>query len=396
MAIKSCFILVLLYGVRMPISAQEINYHWFNQGVEQQNRGEYDLAIQSFSQFIANYPEAYPEVYYHRGYLYFQQKKYQAAIPDFERLHALDEHHVPAVYALGQAHFLSFRFQEAIDYFTKAIRIQPNYAEAYNERGMVLCRMRRFDLALEDFYRATNLDSTFAMAYNNTGVARYFNQDIAKPTQKDLRLAHQWFSKAIVQDPTLGLAYRNRAAMNIFLKSYAAASLDLKRAEKLSPEDAMVFFYLGVVHADQQQTPQALTAFERATQINPQLPFAYEELGNLYKTQRQFDSAIQQYRLAQKVRKQSGTLYRGLMDYRMALVYAERGASQSMYAALKAAKKAKIFADRRVYQDFLVAKEFKTFRSKKAFRRFTKSIRKGKKDNKFLHPDLGWFRMRKE
>lgn len=389
-------LIALLLFLFCNLQAQEVDYHWFNEGVEQKNRGEYDRAIQSFSHFLSNYPVEYPEAYYHRGYLYFLQKQYQSAIPDFEQLYALDEKSVHAVFGLGQAHFLSFRFQKAIDYFTEAIRIQPNYAAAYNERGMVLCRMRRFDLALEDFYRATSLDTTFAMAYNNTGVARYFNQDIAKPTQKDLHLAHQWFSKAIVQDPTLGLAYRNRAAMNIFLKNYAAALQDLKKAEKLSPEDAMVFFYLGVVHADQQNAGPAIAAFEKATTINPQLPFAYEEMGNLYKAQTQFALAIQQYRLAQKVRKSSSPLYRGLMDYRKALVFAEQESSDQMYAALKAAKKAKVFSDRRVYRDFLAAKEFKTFRREKPFRRFTKSIRKGKKDNKFLHPDLGWFRMRKE
>lgn len=380
----------------LTLFAQEIDLHWFNQGVEQNNRGEDDRALLSFNRFLTTYPQVYPQAYFHRGYLYFHQKNYTAAIADFKTLHQLEQKNKEATYALGRSFVRTFHFQKAIDYFSETIQLSPNFAAAYNDRGMAFCQLRVFDQALEDFYRATSLDTNFAMAYNNTGVARYFSQDIAKPSQKDLITARDWFSQAIEQDPTLALAYRNRAAMNIFLKNQRAAVNDLKKAKKLAPDDAMVFFYFGVVYSDLAETDKAIQAFEKTLELQPQLSFAYEELGNLYKTQKQFAKAIEQYQRAKTARPSNNKLYIGLMDYRIALTQALQEKPIQMYAALKSARKAKTFSDMRVYRDFLKAKEFKNFRSDKRFRRFTKSIRKGKKDNKFLHPDLGWFRMRKE
>ena len=230
---------------------------------------------------------------------------------------------------------------------------------------------------------------------NNTGTARYFNQDIAKPNRKDLEIAHQWFSKAIEQDRTLGLAYRNRAAMNIFLRRYEDALIDLNHAAQIAPKDGMIYFYYGVVFADQNEIEKAISNFTAALKYNPQLSFAFEEMGNLFKHKEEANKAIQHYSLAKSARPNTAPLYIGLMDYRIALVYAEMGQRNQMYRTLKKACKQKVFNDMRVYQDFLKANEFKKFRKEKAFHRFTRSIRKGKKDNKFLRPELAWFRMRK-
>jgi len=65
-----------------------------------------------------------------------------------------------------------------------------------------------------------------------------------------------------------------------------------------------------------------------------------------------------------------------------------------MYESLEKAKAKGAFKDQQLYRDFQQAKEFKPFRLEKRFQGFQKSLLKIKKDNKFLNPDLGWFRMR--
>jgi len=375
--------------------AQSIDYEYYNRGLSQRKVGEYQQARQSFDQFIQQYPTQEPRAYFHRGYTFYFLKNYQAAIDDFKVLYRLDPNNVDGPYALGKTFYQLKQYAESIHYFSLAIQVDPSCAAAYNDRGMVRCLQQNYDPALEDFYKATAIDTSFAMAYNNTGTARYFNQDIAKPNRKDLQIAHQWFTKAIEQDRTLALAYRNRATMNIFLKRPEAALMDLNQASRIEPENGMVHFYFGVVYADQNKNEKAIKSFTKALELNPHLTFAYEEMGNLYKTQKQGTQAIKQYQLAQVARPNTGKLYQGLMAYRIALVYAEMGKKDQMFQALKRGRKAKVFNDMRVYRDFLKAKEFKKFRHKRAFQRFTRSIRKGEKDNKFLHPELAWFRMRK-
>lgn len=386
---------LLFFCLPFGIAAQSVDYEWYDKGLSQKKIGAYQKAQQSFDQFIKQYPHQKPRAYFHRGYTFYFLKNYQAAIDDFKELYRLDPNNVNGPYALGRTFHQLKKYRDAIHYFSLAIKVDPSYAAAYNDRGMVRCLQQNYDPALEDFYKATSIDTSFAMAYNNTGTARYFNQDIAKPNRKDLQIAHEWFTKAIERDRTLALAYRNRATMNIFLKRPEAALIDLNQARRIEPENGMVHFYFGVVYADQNKNEKAIISFTKALEFNPQLSFAFEEMGNLYKNQKQGSKAIEQYKLAQTARPNTGKLYQGLMAYRMALVYAEMGNKDQVFQALKKGRKAKVFSDMRVYQDFLKAKEFKKFRHKRAFKRFTRSVRKGKKDNKFLHPELAWFRMRK-
>ena len=154
----------------------------------------------------------------------------------------------------------------------------------------------------------------------------------------------------------------------------------------------MTFFYLGVVYADQSKLQIAINAFRTALNLDSSLSFAYEEMGNLFKATKQYERAIENYKLA---KQGMSTLYKGLIDHRIALVYAETQNKTKMYDYLKSARRENAYYDRQVYNDFIKAKEFQPYRLDKSFRRFTKSLLKTKKDNKFLNPELGWFRMRK-
>ncbi|MEO1438431.1 MAG: hypothetical protein AAFV80_23025, partial [Bacteroidota bacterium] len=64
-----------------------------------------------------------------------------------------------------------------------------------------------------------------------------------------------------------------------------------------------------------------------------------------------------------------------------------------MYQSLKEAKRLGVFTDRKVYQDYLRSEAFKEYRREKDFEKFTKSLSNIKKENRFLNPNLRWFRM---
>ena len=369
--------------------AQQVDMLQFNECLALKKRGDYSEAVICFTNFLEN--NNYPKAYLHRGYAHLYAQNEKSAIADFNQLIALDPKEAEAPFALGRIYFQKGATELALQNFTLAIQVDPFYAAAFNDRGLVQCYISNFDGAIDDFQKAISLDPSFAMAYNNAGAARYYNQDIAKPHKKDIRQAKELFTKAIEQEPTLALAYRNRGAMSIFLKDYDLSLSDLEKAHHLNPKDALTLFYLGVVHADEGNGKIATSYFNKSIAEDPNLPFNYEELGNMQKRLKRFDAAMDNYRKAKRLN--AGPLYTGLIDYRIALICAETNAKDRMYKHLKKAKKAQTFNDQQVYRDFLKAPEFKPYRSDKKFKRFKKKLSKLKKANKFLNPQLGWFRM---
>ncbi len=374
---------------QIPLIGQQIDMLQFNECLALKKRGDYTDAVVCFTKFLQN--NNYPKAYLHRGYSNLYAKEEKNAIADFNQLILSDPKDKEGPFALGGIYFRKGATELAIQHFTLAIQIDPFYSEAFNDRGLVQCYVGNFDRALEDFQKAISLDPSFAMAYNNAGAARYYNQDIAKPHKKDIRQAKELFTKAIEQLPTLALAYRNRGAMSIFLKDYDLAKSDLEKSLQLNPQDALTLFYLGVVHADNGNGKIATNYFNKSIAKDANLPFNYEELGNMQKRLKRYDAAMNNYRKA--INLNAGTLYSGLIDYRIALLCAETNTEDRMYQHLKKAKKAQVFNDQQVYRDFLKATELKKYRTEKRFQRFQKKLSKLKKTNKFLNPQLGWFRM---
>lgn len=379
--------------IQVTAQPKAIDDTTYKEGLQANRQGEYELAVQHFSTFLSQHP-SHSLSYYYRGHSYMILKKYAEALADFEQLCLLDSKDEENFYAAGRAAFALGNMEKAVQYFSKTISIEPFHAFALNDRGMSYCHLKAYDKAVSDFKKAVVADSSFAMAYNNIGAARYFNQDIAKPSDYDLREAKKYFSKAIELDNTLFIAYFNRAAMNYFLEDFSTALYDLNKAAALNPTEALTYFYKGMIYRKQDNNTAAIAAFEQSLEMNDQLKFAYEEIANTYKKQENYSAALTYYDKAQTLDKsQKGKMYSGLINYRKAVVYALQGNESAMFHALSEAKKLKVFSDKKVYQDFLNEAAFRQFRLEKKFIKLSKSIKRIKKYNKFTDTELNWFRM---
>jgi tetratricopeptide (TPR) repeat protein len=390
---KLSIITFLLFSFNILIAQPEVvDYTDYKSGLLAKRQGEYEKAIQDFTTFLTDYPD-YPRAYYYRGRTYGKLENYKAALADFEKLIELDSKDAEAYYAAGRMSYALGNLENAVDFYSKTIALEPFHAYAYNDRGMTNCYLENFGQAVSDFKRAVTIDSTFAMAYNNIGAAQYFNQDIELPSTYDMREARKWFTKAVNADNTLFIGYFNRAAMNYFLGDLKAAQFDIQKATALSPSEPMVHFYKGMVLRKQKNYGAAKSAYEQALELNPNLKFALEEIGNTYVDNEDYENALTYYERAKQLENNPKSMYSGFMDYRMSVAYAKQENEAAMLAALKTAKKADLFKDKKVYQEFLQEKAFKKFRNQKDFKKFAKSIQKIKKYNKFIGSELNWFRM---
>ena len=66
-------------------------YDYYIQGIEYQDLGEYQLAINNYTKAINEYPD-YAPAYYNRGIIYNKLGKYEDAIADFGRVICVGTH----------------------------------------------------------------------------------------------------------------------------------------------------------------------------------------------------------------------------------------------------------------------------------------------------------------
>ena len=199
------------------------------------------------------------------------------------------------------------------------------------------------------------------------------------------------FSNAIKYDPSLFVAYYNRASVNYFLKKYDFALADIQNAMSLKPENAMCYFYEGVILGKKGDYNGGISSLEAALHLVPDLSFAYEEVANLHKAQENYDQALATYDKAIQLNKKKS--FQGLMHYYKAVIYALQEDEKNMYASLKKAHSKKVFRDKKVYLAFGNEKAFKSYRLKPTFKKIAKKARKEKKENKFEASELSWFRL---
>ena len=112
---------------------------------------------------------------YNKGVALMHEKKFAAAIADFEAAVKAKpdfaEAHNNLAYCLrseGPA-----KYQEALNHYNKAIQLNPNLAQAYEYRGVLFMKMNRRGDAEKDLAKLKQLDPKLASkleyAINNKG-----------------------------------------------------------------------------------------------------------------------------------------------------------------------------------------------------------------------------------
>lgn len=391
--ILPCLLALLcsLFALGAKGQKQEIDYKWFREAMLQRSEGNDAQAVADFGLFLNLYPQQHPPAYYYRGYAHMHRGDYKKALADFQKLQELEPQNLDGPFSAGKACYAMGEYQQAEAFFSRSLEIDPFHVPSINDLGMVRMYLLDFDGAYRLFAKAISLDSTFAMAYNNAGAAIYFNQDIDKPIEKDVIFAQSLFSKAIALRPDLTLALRNRAIMCFLLKDYSGALRDLDRAAYYTPNEPMLHFYRGIIAAEQQQPAKAFDELKKTVALNPGIFIAHEEMGKLHKKMANYGEAIAAFKRAQNISTYQA--YKGLMDYRIGLVYALEGNGSAMYNALEKARRKGVFSDYRAYKDLLSTKDLKKYRNDKKMYRFIKKATKGRKENRFARPELQWFRM---
>ena len=289
--------------------------------------------------------------YYLWGYTKVRQKRYEAAIADFDEAILLDQDYTYAYNDRGVAKMELGRYDSAIVDYDTAIRLKPDYAEVYSSRGLAKEKLGRYDSAIVDYDTAIRLKPDYAQVYLYRGVVKqflnqydsaiadydaairlilpkddlvtaYYNRGLAKQFLGQHEAAIANFDEAIRLKPDLIDAYINRGSMKFLLTFYDSALVDFDTLINLKPGYAEAYYSRGLVKRYLRQYKSAITDFDTAISLTlskPYLAEAYYNRGNSKYDLGQHDSAIVDYNETIRLEPNFAKAYYGRGTARLSL-----------------------------------------------------------------------------
>jgi tetratricopeptide (TPR) repeat protein len=237
---------------------RELAEQYFLRGLKYVDKGEWDLAIEEYSEAIAIDPE-FVEAYYNRGNAYYDKGNLDLAISDYDKAIELDPEDPSAYFNRGMVYGFKGNLDRAINDFDKAIELDPEDADAYYNRGLAYDIMGDLDHAIVDYDKAIELSPEDPEFYNNRGNA-YDNKGYFDHAISD-------YDKAIELDPLAAKPYYNRAIAYYFNEDYELAINDFNKSIELEPEYVDAYFYRGLVYVDLFETENAVADLKKAIEI---------------------------------------------------------------------------------------------------------------------------------
>jgi type II secretory pathway component GspD/PulD (secretin) len=104
------------------------------------------LAFNGFSATAANgsaaaSKEKRAEAYFAQGYLYYLEKSYNEAVPEFVKALRLEPSMIKARYWMGKAYYQLGNYESAVNQCSAALAVTPNYKDAKNLRDQALKKL---------------------------------------------------------------------------------------------------------------------------------------------------------------------------------------------------------------------------------------------------------------
>jgi tetratricopeptide (TPR) repeat protein len=166
---------------------------------------------------------------FRRGQEQMKVGDYQGAIQSFTQAISLHSRNARAFASRGSAHQRLEQNEAAVRDYSEAIRLAPGEAFAFAGRGVCLVRLHRDDDAFADFSRALDLEPGLASALNGRGGV-YFRR-------RQNALALRDYNAAIIANPRFAQAYQNRARARQSMGDAAGAAADLQMEERLRSQE---------------------------------------------------------------------------------------------------------------------------------------------------------------
>lgn len=240
----------------------------YKQGKVSYKHREYELAVDSFSQVIAQDPEN-TIAYVNRGNARYNLKDYEGAIEDFTQALQINPATIKAYVNRGNARYALATFSSdpirdyklAIADFNQAVLINPLEAEAYIRRGIVRYELAQysgnakqdFQLAIADFNQAITINPRKPEAFFQRGIVLYDLAQYSGEFEKNYQQAIQDFNQAININPSMARVYVRRGIVRYELAQYGNLNNVAERLKALDDLQTAAKLFLSQGDIDSYQ-----------------------------------------------------------------------------------------------------------------------------------------------
>ncbi len=310
--------------------AQTTAKDWYDKGISLKTSKKYKEAIIAFKK-AAILKTNYAEALHQLGWCYNEEGSYNDAIDALKKEgKAGMTARAPNNFEMGYAYKGLRKYEEALPYFNKAIELDANYSLAYKERGSTYNKLKMYDKVLDDFNKYESLvtsDITDAGYYYTRGwtendLGKY--EEAVKSLKKCVALDQSYtngFSElgfsyyklnlndnaldnyriAMVLDDTDFHPLLGTADVYFYnLKNYDSAILYYEKGTQIQKTNKVAYYRLGWCYNDKEKYANAVDALKAAVLLDPEYDEARTELGYAYYKLERYDEALAQFRPVMK------------------------------------------------------------------------------------------------
>ncbi len=178
---------------------------WFDHGLNLQDKGNNQGAIDAFSKAIAMDP-AFAKAYQDRGVAYSSLGNYSRALADFNKVLSMNDPQMPlrdTYREIGVAHFRMGSIDDAIIDWQTGLRFAPGDPSLLNNLSVAFLKKQRYDDAEAAVRQGLSADPNMPFLLNSMGEILM--------TKKDYEGALKYFLAAIEREPEIAARYWNAA-----------------------------------------------------------------------------------------------------------------------------------------------------------------------------------------
>lgn len=145
---------IILIGPSALKVGGAVNY--FNRGVDYQEQGQLDLAIEEYTEAIAVNPD-FADAYFNRGVAYFEKGDFDQAIADYSKAIESNPQFADAYANRGVAYAVTGQYDQALVDLDKAIELDTDLARTHFVRGALYSDLGERDKSIADLEKALEL-----------------------------------------------------------------------------------------------------------------------------------------------------------------------------------------------------------------------------------------------
>jgi tetratricopeptide (TPR) repeat protein len=274
---------------------------------------------------IRDYPD-FPEAYFALGtFMINGTKQYDSAIIDLDSAIKLKPDFTSAWFNRGIGKINIKNYEGAKSDFNKVLEIEKGHTGAYIMRAVSCYMLQDYNPMLSDIEIALQIDPFVlsdlyfiqvrktidkAIELAPEKVNLYYGRGYANFKSGYFRLAVNDFAKALKLVPGNSEYYKMIGASKIYLKDEPGAESDLKVALGINPDDAEVYYYLGLLANDLLEQPEKSYEYlNQAIELDSLNPLYFFQRAwasyNLY----DFEMAIIDLEQAFKFNSRNGDFY---------------------------------------------------------------------------------------